>query len=100
MNLFYQSLATAFANKDKGFGVPAWISGDRMILSKKSPLSGKIASMELPVTMSQWLTWCSPDRPLVHECFPGLSATQREFLLTGYTDEDWNAMFPDEEDVS
>jgi hypothetical protein len=32
------------------------------------------------------------------DCFPTLSADQREFLISGICGKCWNEMFPDEED--
>lgn len=33
----------------------------------------------------------------VQSCFPYLSAGDREFLQSGYSDEGWSLMFPEEE---
>lgn len=32
----------------------------------------------------------------IQQAFPNLSAADREFILTGITDEEWNQMFPPE----
>lgn len=34
----------------------------------------------------------------IQSIFPELDATEREFLLTGYTQADWDRMFPPEEE--
>ena len=31
---------------------------------------------------------------LVHIIFPNLDADEREFIMTGYTSEDWDEIFP------
>jgi hypothetical protein len=61
-----------------------------------SPLTGKLNSMELDVTQEQLdeLARPGPQRRLVQVIFPNLTDAEREFLQTGYTQEDWDAMFP------
>jgi hypothetical protein len=65
-----------------------------MIITRISPLSGE-HSRDLPVTQEQL---DSIGKKLIQDIFPDLSASDREFILTGYTDEDWNKMFPPEEE--
>ena len=72
-----------------------------MLISRISPLTGKTNTLDLAVTQEQLDEFNSPTRDrLVQEIFRGLPADQREFILTGYTPEDWAAIFPpeDEED--
>lgn len=64
-----------------------------MLITRRSPLTGKINSMELPVTNEQLLSWEEGGK-LIQEAMPHLTADQREFLMTGYTPEDWEMMFP------
>jgi hypothetical protein len=55
--------------------------------------------MDLPVTQDQLDEFASRFRArLIQDIFPDLSAEEREFIKTGYTSEDWDAMFPPEED--
>jgi hypothetical protein len=67
-----------------------------MIITKKDPLSGKINSIEIPITKEE-LARCNT-RHESNECIqnivPNLTASQREFLMTGITDDTWNAHFP------
>jgi len=69
-----------------------------MLISRKSPLTGLISTLDLPVTEAQILELASPQRRLIQEIVPALTADQREFLLTGYTAEDWAALFPPEDE--
>lgn len=68
----------------------------RVRVTRRSPLTGQNNTMELPMTRQQWQTWCDPG--LAQNRAPHLSPDQREFLMSGYTPEDWVAMFPPEED--
>lgn len=52
----------------------------------------------MDITLEQWEKWCKPNRPHIQHIFPQLNAADREFIMTGMTDEDWDATFPPEED--
>lgn len=64
-----------------------------MIVSRQSPYTGLINEMDLDVTPEQLAELRSPDRRLVQEIFPNLTSAEREFVKTGYTQEDWDEMF-------
>jgi hypothetical protein len=68
---------------------------------RTSPLTGKVNEMEIPCTQEQLDEFHNrkPGQPfrLIQQIFPNLNATQREFIMTGYTQEDWDKMFPPEE---
>lgn len=69
-----------------------------MNITRISPLTGKATTMDLPVTYVQMAEFALPgQRRLIQEIFPDLTPTQREFIKTGYTQADWDAMFPPEE---
>ena len=68
-----------------------------MIIKRRSPLTGQINSMSLDITEQQLERWSKGDA-LIQEAFPNLNQVQREFILTGYTDEDWSTMFGGDED--
>lgn len=69
-----------------------------MRISRKSPLTGKTNVMNLDITEAQFNELQSSGRRMIQEIVPNLSASEREFLLTGYTQEDWTKMFPPEQD--
>jgi len=52
--------------------------------------------MEMNVTENQMALY---EQGLhIHKAFPHLTAGEREFILTGVTDEEWKEMFPPEEE--
>jgi hypothetical protein len=67
-----------------------------MNITRKSPLTGKTTTMDLPVTEEQMAEFERPRRRFVQDIFPNLTDAEREFIKTGYTQADWNAMFPEE----
>ena len=74
------------------------LPGGGVRLTRRSPLTGRYNTMDLPCTHAQFVRWQQPDPPLVHVAFPTLNADQREFVLSGSTPEDWAKMFPPEGD--
>ena len=68
-----------------------------MLITRISPLTGKTLTLDLDITEDQIREYETPGRVrLIQEIFPSLTADQREFVLTGYTNEDWEQMFPPE----
>ena len=71
-----------------------------MLITRTSPLTGKQNTMDLPVTEEQLREFSTrPRARLIQEIFPNLLPAEREFLNTGYTQEDWDAMFAEDEDA-
>ncbi len=70
-----------------------------MEITRKSMMSGIVRTRDLPITAAQLIAWEGG----VHaqNAFPNLSAGDREFIMTGTTDEEWDAAFkePEEEDT-
>ncbi len=62
-----------------------------MTITRKSPLTGKVTTMDLNITEGQILLYESG--VLLQNAFPQLTADEREFYKTGLTPEDWKAMF-------
>lgn len=69
-----------------------------MKVTRRSPLTGIETTLELPVTQEQLDEMSLPgsQRRLVQEIFPHLTSAEREFIKTGYTQEDWDRIFPEE----
>ena len=63
-----------------------------MLITKVSQLSGKKSSMELDVTQEQ-LDLYGEGIEKVQDVFPNLNPSQREFLMTGITPNEWDGMF-------
>jgi len=68
-----------------------------MKITKRSPRTGIENSMDLPITWAELDAWLKGPG-LIQTMLPQLNAEQREFLLTGYTPEDWEILFPPEDE--
>lgn len=62
-----------------------------MLISKRSAFTGAIHTLDLPVTEAQLERWNGGE--LVQDVFPHLTAPEREFLMTGITEDEWNEVF-------
>jgi hypothetical protein len=72
-----------------------------MKITRQSKLTGVIRSREIDVTPEQLEQLALPNRtaPIQYIC-PDLSPSDREFLMTGITDEEWKSIgWADEEDA-
>jgi hypothetical protein len=67
-----------------------------MQITKTSQFSGKTNTMDIPITLEQYASFQRDNRP-IQKIFPFLSANEREFLLTGSTQEEWDKMFGEDE---
>ena len=65
-----------------------------MLITRTSPFTGKVHSMEINVTPEQVKAY--NDGELIQRAFPHLSAEIREFIKTGITPEEWDTMLPPE----
>lgn len=63
-----------------------------MKISRKSPLTGEWNTLDLPVTQDQ-LDLYQQGNTHLQNAFPSLPPSQREFIKTGYTPADWDALF-------
>ena len=59
-------------------------------------ISGVVRTIDLPVTEEQLNSYSNG--LLIQEAFPNLSATDREFIKTGITDDEWKNVFGPEAD--
>ena len=64
-----------------------------MKFPRLSPISGKINVMDLDVTKDQFVAW--EKGALIQDAFPNLTPDEREFIKTGVTRDEWDAMFGD-----
>tara|TARA_Y100000296_G_C5054574_1_gene196606 strand:+ start:266 stop:463 length:198 start_codon:yes stop_codon:yes gene_type:complete len=62
-----------------------------MLLKRQSILTGQAHSMELPITIAQLNKW--EGGGLIQEVFPDLTPAQREFIMTGVTEHEWDDAF-------
>lgn len=64
-----------------------------MKITRKSPFTGTVNTMDIDVTDVQIERWKSGT--LIQNAMPNLSADEREFIMTGITPEEWQATFED-----
>lgn len=71
-----------------------------MKIVRRSPLTKLYNEMDLDVTQEQMNRFDQPShlRETIQDIFPNLLASEREFIKTGYTEEDWNNIFGPEHD--
>jgi len=70
-----------------------------MLIEKRSDFTGKLNTMDLDITEEQLAEYLS-SRGLIQSIFPDLSPTEREFLMTGVSPEEWNAAMGEISDVA
>ena len=64
--------------------------------TRKSAITGEVRTLVLTATAEQW---AALDRGvLIQEAVAHLSLSDREFLMTGITDDEWNEAFPEEDE--
>lgn len=68
-----------------------------MIITRVSPMTKIENSLDINVTQEQ-LDKYFIEGAFIQKAFPNLTPSEREFIKTGFTAEDWDALFPDEED--
>lgn len=68
-----------------------------MIITRRSSFSGEIHEMDLPVTEDELNRWENGE-DLIQNIFPFLSDNEREFIMTGITQEEWDDAFAEEEE--
>lgn len=68
-----------------------------MLIQRTSIYSGKVNEMEIPITFDELCEWAKSG-DIIQIKLPNLTMSQREFLLSGMTDEEWDEIVPDDED--
>ena len=66
-----------------------------MKITRTSIISGITRTIDLNITLEQGIDY--EEGMKIQYAFPNLTASEREFFMTGITDEEWNTMFPDDE---
>jgi hypothetical protein len=62
-----------------------------MIITRQSPFSGKVNSLDIDITQAQIALYEAGE--LIQNAFPNISADEREFIKTGITKEEWEETF-------
>lgn len=66
-----------------------------MLISRNSIISGEESTRNLDITEEQFERFTSGNG-FVQDIFPHLTPGEREFLITGITEEEWDMYFKDE----
>jgi hypothetical protein len=69
-------------------------------VSRISILDGVVRTIEIPLTETQFAEafWAWREKGLcIQDAFPTLTASQREFIKTGITDDQWEETFSEDE---
>lgn len=67
-----------------------------MNITRVSTLTGEENTLRLPVSQIQMERWEMGE--LAQDVFPHLSASQREFIISGITEEEWDHAFGETEE--
>jgi hypothetical protein len=65
-----------------------------MLVTRKSTISGQENTLDLDITSEQ-LFRVNTGVELIQNIVPHLSPSDREFLITGITSEEWDKLFSD-----
>lgn len=65
-----------------------------MLITRTSTLSGITRTMDIDVQPHEYQAWL--DGQMIQYAMPHLSVSEREFLISGVTDEEWNEMMYEE----
>ena len=68
-----------------------------MKITRVSPVTRRENTREIDVTEGQLAAWKRGFK--IQDVMPHLSDDDREFLMSGCTPEDWNTLFPPEEEA-
>lgn len=67
-----------------------------MKITRKSLISGEERTRDLSISEDQLAAYNAGK--LVQDAFPQLSDSDREFFVSGITDEEWDQAFPEDEE--
>ena len=65
----------------------------KMIVERKSIVSGKVNKMDIDITPEQLFNFISGRSGLAQEAFPDLSLDEREFIISGIHPTEWEQLF-------
>lgn len=67
-----------------------------MKITRKSIVSGITRTLDIDVTPERYDAW--ERGALIQDAMPGLTADEREFIMTGITAEEWNGYISERND--
>lgn len=62
-----------------------------MKITRVSPLTGKENTMDIDISQKQLEKWQGGE--LIQHAMPNINSDEREFLISGYTSEDWDSLW-------
>ena len=65
-----------------------------MYITKRSMLTGHEHTMDLNVTIQQIKDW--EEGTLIQDAMPNLNSIEREFIISGVTETEWNRFMKEE----
>lgn len=68
-----------------------------IIISKESPVTGQTNTMAINTNANEYKLWS--EGMLIQQAMPNTTTDEREFLISGCTPSDWDAMYPSEEEA-
>lgn len=68
-----------------------------MKITMKSIFSGIERTLDLPITQEQYDLWAIKG-VLIQDAMPELTPEEREFIMTGMIQEEWDETFKEKED--
>ena len=67
-------------------------------VTRKSTFTGIVHTIDLAITEAEWTAYLRGDQ-LIQDALPNLTNPEREFLLTGTTQAEWQEAFPPEDEL-
>lgn len=67
-----------------------------MKITRTSMISGVTRTLDLEISEDEWKSFMNGT--LIQYAFPNISASEREFILSGITSEEWNSEFSDNDE--
>jgi len=68
-----------------------------MLITRRSILTQIERTLEIPVTRTQLTAWINGT--FIQIAMPNLTANEREFLMTGVVQEEWDEFFIEEDGI-
>jgi len=65
-----------------------------MLIERKSMISGKTTYRDLDITQEQLDQW--EEGAFIQDVFPYLSISDREFIMTGITEDEWDTLMEED----
>lgn len=66
------------------------------LFTRQSRATGAFHVIKIPITHEQWRDHVKSGK-LIQNSFPQLTPEQREFLISGTTQEEWDELFKEED---